>query len=165
MEHFRVFVTKLSSFLDKIAGWVMVSVMLLVVSNVLLRELFKKPVLGTYEYVGFLTAALIGLAIAYCALKDFHIAVGFMLEKFSPRIQRVVEIFTGLISFIFLAFSSWHIIDYAGSMIASGEVSPTTRTPFYPFIYVVAIGFIALCMVVFLKLTESIRKVVKEWTQ
>ncbi|UNC93791.1 TRAP transporter small permease [Candidatus Contubernalis alkalaceticus] len=165
MEHFSGFVTKLSSFLDKIAGLVLVSVMFLVVANVILRELFKSPILGTYEYVGFFTASLIGLAIAYCALKDFHISVGFMLEKLSPGIQQLVEVFIGFISFIFLLFSSWHIMDYAGSMIASGEVSPTTRTPFYPFIYVVAVGFVALCLVVLLKLTESIRKVVKEWNQ
>ncbi len=160
-----MFVTKLSRLLDKAAGWIMVAVMLLVVSNVLLRTIFGSPILGTYEYVGFLTATFIGLAIAYCALQNFHIAVGFILEKFPPQIQGIVEIFTGTISLLFLALSSWHIADFAGSMIASGEVSPTTRTPFYPFIYVVAFGFLVLCLVVFLKLIESIRKVVTEWTQ
>lgn len=165
MEFYSIFVTWLSRALDKIAGWIMVAVMFLVVSNVILRVIFKSPILGTYEYVGFLTAMFIGLAIAYCALQNFHIAVGFLLEKFPPKVQGVVEVFTGVVSLVFLALSAWHIADFAGSMIASGEVSPTTRTPFYPVIYVVAFGFLTLCLVVLLKLTESIRKVVKEWTQ
>lgn len=165
MEFYSIFVTWLSRVLDKIAGWIMIAVMFLVVSNVILREIFKSPILGTYEYVGFLTAMFIGLAIAYCALQNFHIAVGFLLEKFHPKVQGVVEVFTGVVSLVFLALSAWHIADFAGSMIGSGEVSPTTRTPFYPVIYVVAFGFLTLCLVVLLKLTESIRKVAKEWTQ
>jgi len=162
VEYFTRFTAKLSTYLDRAAGWLMVSVMLLVVSNVLSGGILNSPILGTYEYVGFITAMFIGLSIAYCALQDFHIAVGFLLEKLPPRIQRIVDVLTGTVSLVFLSLTAWHIANYARSMVITGEVSPTTRTPFYPFIYVVAFGFLVLSLVVLSKLIESIRKVVKE---
>ncbi len=162
MEYFKHFTVKLSTYLDRAAGWLMASVMFLVVLNVILRTIFKSPILGTYEYVGFITAMFVGLSVAYCALQNFHIAVGFLLEKFPAKVQGIVDVLTGIISFVFLSLATWHIADYAGSMVITGEVSPTTRTPFYPFIYVVAFGFLVLSLVVLLKLIESIRKVVKE---
>lgn len=162
MKEVPGFIGKLSKLLDTIAGGVMVGAMTLVVLNIILRNFFKSPILGTYEYVGFLTALMIGLSLAYCAYQNFHIAVGFVVEKFSPRVQALIDAVMGLAAFVFLIFSTWHLGKYAHSMALTGEVSPTTRTPFYPFIYAVAFGLFVLCLVLLVQVIESIRKVTKE---
>jgi hypothetical protein len=71
MKGFTGLVNWLSRVLDVILGLLLAGVMLLIVANILLQTLFKSPVLGTYEYVGFLTAALIGLSLANCAVIYF----------------------------------------------------------------------------------------------
>ncbi len=161
MERFREVVTKICLFFDKIAAWGTAILMVLVVGNIILRISIKRPILGTYEYVGYLAALVIGLALAYCAIQNSHIEVRFLLERFPPKVQVVIDIVVGFISLIFLILSTWHTGKYAYSMILSGEVSPTTRTPFYPFVFLVAFSLLALSLVVLLKLIENIRKGVR----
>lgn len=160
-KNYILMITLISKFLDKIAGWTMVATMILIVGNILLRSIIKQPILGTYEYAGFLTALIIGLSLAYCAVQNGHIAVTFIAEKFPPIIQFVIDAAMNIISFIFLSLASWHTGKYAYSMILSGEVSPTTKTPFYPFIYLVTFGLSMLSLVVLFKLIEFIRRGVK----
>ncbi|NMB36208.1 MAG: TRAP transporter small permease [Firmicutes bacterium] len=161
MERITGMATKICRFFDAIAGWSTFALMALVVANVLLREIFKKPILGTYEYVGFLAALVVGLALAYCAIQNGHIAVTFLLERFPLKMQAVVEVIIGLLSIAFLVLAAWHTGIYAHSMAVTGEVSPTTKAIFYPYIYLVAFSLLLLALVVLLKVVESIGKGVK----
>lgn len=161
MERVTEVTTKICRFFDAIAGWSTFALMALVVANVLLREIFKKPILGTYEYVGFLAALVVGLALAYCAIQNSHIAVTFLVEKFPSKVQSVVEVAIGLLSIIFLVLAAWHTGIYAHSMAVTGEVSPTTKAVFYPYIYLVAFSLLLLAFAVLLKVIESVGKGVK----
>jgi len=153
-------VTGLSRLLDRLAGLCMVAMMLLVVANVLLRALFKRPILGTYEYVGFLAAAVIGLSLAYCAVQNGHIAVSFVVDRLSPRMQAIVDIIVNALALCFWSLSTWHVGKYAYSISVNGVVSSTTQTPLYYFVYLVAFGLSVLCLVLLVKVVESIKKAV-----
>ncbi len=148
-----------TKFLDQIAGLAIIAVMLLVVFNIILRVTVGSPILGTYEYVGFITVIIIGLAIAHCAFQNSHIAVGFIMDKFPEKVKIPVDLFIHLLSAIFLALSSLHVTNYARSMISTGIVSPTTKTPFYPFIYVAALGLAVLCAVILVRMIKLTLKV------
>jgi len=161
MERLTAVVTKISRWMDAVAGWGAFALMVLVVGNVILRVSIKNPILGTYEYVGFLAALVIGLALAYCGIQNSHIAVTFLLERFPLKVQVVVEVIIGLISLIFLMLAAWHTGIYAHSIAVSGEVSPTTEAIFYPYIYLVAFSLLVLAFVVLLKTIESLGKGVK----
>jgi len=158
MKQFTGLVTRLSRVLDIISGLLMVFIMLLIVANIFLRVLFNHPVLGTYEYVGFLTAALIGLSLANCAVKKGHIAISFLVERLSEKTQAVADIFINTAALLFWGFSAWYICKYANSITVNGVVSATTQTPFSPFIYLVAIGLFVFCLVLLANLIESIKK-------
>lgn len=153
------FVTGLSRWLDKLAGASMVLIMLIIVGNVILRALFNRPILGTYEYVSFLTALMIGLSLAYCAVQNGHIAVTFIIEKLPVGFRSVTDSLINLLSFGFWVLAAWHVGKYANSMIATGVVSPTTQIPFFPFVYMVSFGILALCLVIFVKFVESLKRV------
>jgi len=153
-------VTGLSQLLDRIAGLCMVAVMVLVVANILLRALLKHPILGTYEYVGFLAAAVIGLALACCAVQNGHIAVSFVVDRFPASMQAVVDIIVNTVALCFWGLAAWYLGKYAHSLSVNGVVSSTTQTPFYFFIYLVSFGLLVLCLVLLVKLIESIRRVI-----
>lgn len=159
MKHFTGLITGLSRILDRVAGFCMVVVMLLVVISILLRVLFNRPILGTYEYVAYLTAVAIGLALAHCAVQNGHIAVSFVVEKLPGKIQAAVDVVMNIISLLFWSLCVWQVGKYANTMAVSGVVSPTTQMPFYPFIYLVAFGLLALCLVLLVKAVESLKKV------
>ncbi len=148
----------LSRILDKIAGLCMVSAMLLVVINILLRALFNRPILGVYEYIVFLTVATIGLSLAHCALQNGHIAVSFIFDRLPLRMQGLVEIFINTVALLFWSLCAWQVGIYANSTAASGVVSSTSQIPLYPFIYLVSFGLLALGLVLLVKTIESVQR-------
>ena len=151
-------ISRITGFLDLLGGIAVVAVMLLVVANIALRLLVNGAILGTYEFVGFITALVTGLALAHCAYGNGHIAIEFLVEKFPQKVQLVVGVIVFLVSAAFLAFAAYHIYLYGYSMVVSGQVSPTTKTPYYPFIYATAVGFLFLCLIYLFKMVEILRK-------
>ena len=160
MDRWEKNVGKLTGFLDSMAGIAMLGVMFLVVFNVLLRTTAGRPLLGTYEYVGFITTVIIGLALAHCAFLQSHIAVGFFMDRLPQRIGLAVDLAVHLAAVLFLGLASHHLIDYGRSMALAGEVSPTTKTPFFPFVYVIALGLVVLCLVLLVRIIK-LTKVIK----
>lgn len=151
---------KLSYVLDHCARWFVVALMVLIVGNVILR-LFGSPIPGTIEWAEFLTAMAIGLSLGYCGAQGGHIALEFIVEKFNPKVQAILAIVIDFLVMVFLSLSFWRIIIYANDMKLSGQVSMTTKTPFYLFIYVVAFGFLAYCLVVLGSMIDKLRKEVQ----
>jgi TRAP-type C4-dicarboxylate transport system permease small subunit len=158
MKRFSDLVTGLSRLLDQAAGFFLVVTMVLIVVNVLLRAIFETPVFGAYEYVGLLTALVIGLALAYCGVQNAHIAVSLLTERLPARLQAVISILINLVSMCFLAVSAWYVGLYAGSMKDTGLVSSTTQIPTYPFVYLIALGLLVYSLVLLVKSIESIIK-------
>ena len=155
MQRLASLVKGITSILDKLAGICIFSVMLLVVANIVLRTVFKQPILGTYEMVGFMTAMAVAFALAHCAFQNGHIAVSFIMEKFSQRIQSVIGIIVNAVSFVFWAAVVWYLTQFAQAMQVRGLVSPSAEIPVYPFIYFVALGLSGLCLVILFKLLIS----------
>lgn len=164
MKHFSGFVKGVSQAFDKIAGLCIFSVMLLVVGNIIMRTVFKQPILGTYELVGFLTATGVALALAYCAFQNGHIAVSFILERFPAKFQTSVEIIVNAASLLFWAGAVWSLTRYAGAMKLKGLVSPSAEIPVYPFIYLVAFGLAGLCLVQLFKTLVYCRELLANLT-
>lgn len=144
--------------LDKVAGLCIVGTMLVVVVNVVLRAAFGSPLLGTYDYVGFLTASAIGLAVAYCAVQKGHIAIGFVADRLPPKLQAAAAVIVNAAGSCFWALAAWHVWQYGSSVRANNLVAPTSQLPIYPFVYLVAAGLFALSLVLLVKLAESIQR-------
>jgi TRAP-type C4-dicarboxylate transport system permease small subunit len=162
MERYISIVTRLSRIADKIAGFVLVAVMLLVVGNVLLRSIFKTPILGTYEYVGFFTAIIIGLSLAYCGIQRGHIAIEFLTQRLPIKIQALLDLVLNAATLVFMGLVSYQMGQYARTILKSGSVSPTTEAPFYLFITIVAFGLFLLCLTISVRLLEDLRTVIRD---
>ncbi len=147
--------------LDNFAALCIVGVMLLVVSNVILKGIFKSPILGTFEYVSLFTAIGIGFALANCALQGGHIAVSFLVEKLSNRIQAVIDVFVYSTSAVFWALSAWYVAQHGHMMTTNSMVAATTQIPLSPFVYLISVGLFGLCLVLFINVTTSLRKALK----
>lgn len=160
MDKVSDLVTRISRFLDRLAGLCLVSVMVLVVGNILLRALFKSPIMGAYELVGLLTAIAIGLALASCAVQNGHIAVGIVVDRLPCRWQSIIDALVNVAAMGFWAVIAWHISKYAYTMDINGVVTSTTQIPLSPVIYLVALGVAGLCLVLLIRFIDSLRKAV-----
>ena len=144
--------------MDILAGAGMVAAMIVVVLNVVFRTAFNSPILGAYEYTGFLTAAVVSLGLAHCAILDGHISIDFLVEKLGERIKDIFEVVTSSLVLFFMAFFTFKVFDYAVGLMESGEVSPTTQTPFYLFVFITGVGFAALSLAIFTKACKALKR-------
>jgi len=151
-------VFRFSRILNILSGIVLVLMMGLVFVNVLFRAVWQ-PILGTYEYTGFLAALTISLALAHCAAHKGHIAITIFADRLPDRVQAVLDAFVAILGAALYAVISWQCVRYAINMYNIGEVSPATATPFYPFIYVVAFGLLILALVLLNDVFKSIQRI------
>ncbi len=151
-------IKKASRVLAEIAGWLLFACMAIVTLNVILRKVFGSPLLGTYEWVGILTAVVISFGLAYCAVVGGHIAIDFIVNKMKPGLQRMIAIICGGISCLVMGGVTVSIFQYANKLALAGEVSPTTKIPFYLFVYVAGVGFAFLLAVLLLDIYKTVRR-------
>jgi len=174
MKLFEKSSKRLANILYWVAGFAIVMMMLLTCADVLLRfgvTLYHdyhwhflapfRPIPGTYEVVCFLGAIAVSFAMAHTSVERGHVAVSLVVRLFPQRVQAVIETVTGLFGFIFFGLLSWQSVVYAKDLHASGEVSLTLQLPFYPFVYGVAFGAAAVCLVLWVDISASLLKVLK----
>ena len=93
MEGFLKTINGISRFLNIIAGISLTFLMLLTITDVILRG-FKSPVPGTYEVVAFAGAVVIGFSMPLTSWLRGHIFVDFFILKFSQKGRDIFNIAT-----------------------------------------------------------------------
>jgi TRAP-type C4-dicarboxylate transport system permease small subunit len=156
LAKYQNFAKVTANIFNDIAGWAITAAMVITVLNVLLRKLFKTPIQGAPEYTSFMIATSIAFGLGYCALTDNHIAIEFLVDKLNKKARRVIKLVTDTFSLFCIIFCVWRIFVYAGDLVESGEVAPTTGIPYYIFVYFTAVGFIVLCIVILLKILTNL---------
>lgn len=128
-----------------IAGLSMVTMMLLVVVNVIIR-LFASPIVGITELVGWLAAVTSSLALGYTQIYRGHVEIDVLVERFPNKVRMFIQGLMTLISFIFFSFLSYHFVKFTFSTMDSGILSQTLGIVYFPVIFIVSIGFFALAL-------------------
>jgi TRAP-type C4-dicarboxylate transport system permease small subunit len=153
-------IKKIFSLTDFVAGICFFSVMLLILINILMRKLFTIPIMGTYELVGLITATGIGLALANCEIKDGNIAMSIITDRMPKKAQEITAIIIFLLSLGFWAVIVFRLFVYGNSSLKNGWVSSTSSIPIYPFIFILGFNAFCLCLVLILKLANSVNNVI-----
>lgn len=136
--------------------------MCLTCADIVLR-LFRHPILGTYELVGFLGAVVAGLAMAQTTLERGHVAVQVVVTRFSPRGQEIIYLITNLLSLLLFALLAWEGMRYGNDFRVSGQVSQTLRIPFYPVVYGIALSAAVVCLVLVVDILQVVTKREQVW--
>lgn len=156
MAHFEKIVHSISKVFDFVARWALMGMMVYMVISIFFR-MIRMPLLGSYDFVGYLTLIVGGFSLAYCAVEKGHVFIGVFLDRCSKRTQILVDTMTGVLSASFIALTTWQLYSYSGAIRKSGELSPTTHIPFYPILYALTVCFLLLCLVLIIDLIHSIR--------
>lgn len=159
MAYAERIVFRLSRGIAWVAGGALAGITILVIGNILLRIVWR-PILGTYELVSFFGGMFVFLGLAYCAAEKGNIAIGVLVERFSPRAQAICGSITTILGLFISAIMAWQCVVFATDMWHRGYVSEVLQIPVSPFIYAGAIGFGMLCLVLLVELSKSLAKVV-----
>ena len=150
-----------SSRLDNIAGFALIVMMLLAFFNVLLRMVWQ-PILGTYEFTGFLASLTISFALANCAMHKGHVSITLFIDLLPPRARAVCDMIVGAIGTALFITLGWQGVKYAINIYRIGEVALTTEIPFYPFIFGMAFGMFMLAAVNLFDFIKALEGIVKK---
>ncbi len=121
-----------------VGGVALVLMMLLTISDVILRE-FRRPIVGTYELVGYLAVAVLGFSIPYTTSIRSHVVVDFFVKKLSAKVQHLLLVVTRCAGILLFSFMGYDLVLMGRDYCRSGEVSPTLQFPFYPFIFAIGV--------------------------
>lgn len=144
-----------------IAGAMLMAMMCLTCADVVLRVVYR-PILGTFEIVGFLGCVVVSFAIAYTTAVRGHIAVELVVSRLPPRAQAIVDSITQTVGIVLFSLVAWQSILYASDLQLAGEVSQTLKVPYFPLIYGVALGCVLICLVLLADLIKSLAGAVRK---
>jgi TRAP-type C4-dicarboxylate transport system permease small subunit len=129
-----------------------ISIMILMVmANVMARFFLKKPIPGTIEMVQLIAVVAVFMAVSYTEQKRGHITIDMVVVHFPRPIQAKLASFLYFLCSVFFLVLGWRAI-----LMAWAYLFPRVREtfilyiPFSPFMFVIALGSIALALECFI---------------
>lgn len=154
-------IAQISEIFGVVAVVVLVFMMMLTVSDVVLRYFFNSPIMASMEITEYMMVSVGFLGLAWCALKGMHIKVHLIVGRFSERAQAIVDIINHIIILGLCVIIAWRSFSEALMAKEMGRASEITDIPTHPFYYIVVFGYILLFFVMIPFLVQAINKVVK----
>ena len=142
---------------NKCAGWLVVFLMGLVVSDVSYRFVIKKSIAGAYSLSEIIMVGICFLAMAYTQKEKGHVAVDFVLLRLKGKSRQWLEVISSVLSLIIsvlLFYRSFVEAQLAVKirLVTSGIVN----WPAWPLKIVVALGFFFLSVRIAIQLRERV---------
>lgn len=136
----------LNRFLMILGGTVLVTMILLTCGNILLRLVWI-PIKGTFEMMGFFGAVVTAFALGHTQQDRGHIAVDILVNAAPPGVRKVLCTLADTVACLFFIILAWQVGKKALILMQSGEVTETLRIVYYPFTFAVALGCLAMALV------------------
>ena len=156
-------VDTITNLMNRFAYGILFAMMMLTVTDVVLRKLFSKGILGTLEMTEFMMVGLVLFALGRVERLDRNISVDLVMKHMSRRVRLMVEMITRLICFILFSLVTASLLVYAQAMKASHEATVDLWIPRYPFVYAAAAGCAVLALVLLMKCLTDIMEFKKSW--
>lgn len=141
---------KVDEWCAKILGWIM-AIMLLVqlivlFADVIARYFLNSPFIWSDELASLLLVAITFLG-GYSALVQGKLAnVTMVVDKFSPRVQRVLITVRNLLIIVVCIIIAKSVIEMMGKPVVQKQVSSTLRLPMKYVYIVMPVSFIMMAL-------------------
>jgi len=139
------------------AGLTLAAMMLFTVAGMVLRAL-GHTVAGSYEVIGWLSAAAIALALGSVQQHHGHVAMDLVVIRLGRRWRATAELLTSLLSLLLFAAVTWYVVSYGRVLQETGSLSETLQAIVYPWVYLVAAGCAGLTLALLVDFLRSAGK-------
>ena len=143
------------------AGGVLAAMVLLTMSDVFMRYVFDKPIIGTTEITELMMICVAFLGLGWCAVNRAHLKVDLIMANRSPRTQAIVDSITLISGLCLCVFITWRCFVESVTSMQLGVTFSLLDLPDYPFYFILTLGFASLCVVMVTNVIENIAKAVK----
>jgi TRAP-type C4-dicarboxylate transport system permease small subunit len=146
--------------LAAVAGLALVAMTLFTVLDVAMRSL-GRPIAGSFEVIGWLSAVALALALGYTQAHRGHVAMTLLTDALRGRAAAFVDFVTSLASLVLFAIVAWVVVRYGQTLHAGGSLSETLKALVYPWVYVVSLGFVALALTLLVDALEALVRIAR----
>ena len=130
-------------------------------ADVIFRYFFSKPIVGTLEISEILLPGIVFFGWSYTQARRGHVAVRFVVDRFTPRVQQAIDLVASLLMFIFLALVVWRGIETAISYWHSNRWIAVLNVPIFPFQLFVPLGAFVFCLVLITQVLDLLTELRK----
>ena len=108
----------------KVASWLTLSIVLLIVINVILRYSMSLGSVWAQELEWHLLAAMILFGISFSLLRGDNVRVDLFYANYTPQKKYIVDLVSAILTIIIAVFFVKLSINYVWQSFSIGEVSP-----------------------------------------
>lgn len=145
-----------------ISNMFLLFIMTIITFDVLGRNLFNKPLKGTYEMTELGAALLVFFALAITHRRGEHITIDFIVEKFSHKAKNLVNGIIEIIIAVILFFMSKHIFENGFRMMERKSTTTDLALSVHPFLFIITFTLIIFALTALFKAITYFSLVVNE---
>jgi TRAP-type C4-dicarboxylate transport system permease small subunit len=140
-----------------LAGLALAAMMVFAVADMGLRGM-GRTVAGSYEIIGWLSAAAMALALGSVQQHRGHVAIDLLVTRLRPGWRAAIELAMSLSALLLFAVLTWYLAAYGHTLQETGSLSETLRAIVYPWVYVVAAGAGGLALALLVDLCRAVAR-------
>lgn len=146
-----------------VAGMGMTIIMvLLTVTDIFLRYVFNKPIVGSFELTEFMMVFLVFASLGYTMRMKGHVGVDLVISRLPERAQAIIESITNLLALCLFSLATWRNVLHAVTTWRRHDVSHELFIPIGPFVLFVAFGVAVLSFVLFVNFLHALTRAVQK---
>lgn len=150
---------RVSALLNEGLAWaaaaMLAAMMLFSVADMVMRG-FGVTVAGSFEVIGWLSAAAMALALGTVQRHKGHVAMELVVAKLGRRSRALTDASMALISLALFAVVAFYVARYGRVLHETGSLSETLRVIVYPWVYVVGLGCAGLTLALLVDFLRSV---------
>ena len=125
-------VNKLSLWGAYLSSILLVSLVLLILTEIFIRYFFNTSTLIADEYSGYLFLASVFLGLSYTFKENAHIRINILTSRISEKSNKFIDIFAGSITIVVLLFALYRTILFTFDSYEMEMLSESvSQTPLY----------------------------------
>ncbi|MBI5901673.1 MAG: TRAP transporter small permease subunit [Rhodocyclales bacterium] len=117
---------------------------------------FGLTIAGSYEVIGWMSAAAMALALGTVQRHKGHVAMELFVVRLGSRNRALVEAAMAVLSLALFAVTAFYVLRYGRTLHETGSMSETLRVIVYPWVYVVGLGCVGLALALLVDFLKSL---------
>jgi tripartite ATP-independent transporter DctM subunit len=161
IDRLRKFIELFSHWCSIAGGVTLLGMMFLIVAEVTLRSLLKRPIPGTIEMVQVMLIIVLYSGMGALGLKKDHIRVDILLDKFPPLAKQVITICAELVSLGIISILAWQNFVQASFLKSSGYLTGLLKLPTWPFAAITGIFIGVFALAILVNFIDGLRDLIR----
>jgi tripartite ATP-independent transporter DctM subunit len=154
----RRYLDPVSKLLLAIGGAATVAILVITVSNVLLRKLAHSGVPGNIELVELAMLPVVFCSLAYAEIRKGHVRVTFLVDRFPKKAQDVIYFGALIVTLLITAVIAWEIAVETRHLMTEHAITGLLSIPRWPFAAIVSFAFFIFSLAVLINILEQVGK-------